>query len=85
MMWPLECGISRHKFRPRFTYNFPEKLDLATLTDLIVKLGGQREANGMPLMSGEVGTVVKSFLNRNYIYDICEKCGEIKDGRSGNT
>jgi hypothetical protein len=84
-MWPFECGIVRHKFRPRFSYSFPEKLELATLTDLIVKLGGQREANGMPLMAGEVGVVVKSFLNRNYIYDICEKCGEIRDERSENT
>ena len=84
-MWPFSCGSAWHKFRPRFSYGFPENLDLAALTELITKLGGQREANGMPLMSGEIGQVVKSFLNRNYIYDICEKCGEIRNGRSGDT
>lgn len=82
-MWLFNCGTTRHKFRPRFSYGFPENMDMVALTELITKLGGQREANGMPLMAGEIGSVVKSFLNRKYIYDICEKCGEIKDGRSG--
>jgi len=82
-MWPFDCSNNRHKFRPRFSYSFPENLDMADLTNLITNLGGQREANGMPLMSNEIGVVIKSFLNRNYIYDICDRCGEIRDGREG--
>jgi len=81
-MWLFGCKKNRHRFVPRFSFSFPEHLDMVMLAEFINNLSEQRRKLNQVLELNEIGDVVKSFLNRDYVFDICVKCGEIRDGRT---